>query len=139
MNRTREDESMLGRRSIFDFIKRLLAPGPNQPFKPMRFVKIVGESHYQESLSAIAGGKTRDGHLLHVQARVIPEHDNPAHPMAVRVEVQGQTVGYLTRRQAVQFRKRSRAAVDCGAKIVGGWDRGHGDTGHLGVRLDLTL
>lgn len=108
---------MPGRRSIFDFIKRLLA-GPNQPFKPMRFVKIVGESHYQESLSAI---------------------DNPAHPMAVRVEVQGHTVGYLTRRQAVQFRKRSQTPVDCGAKIVGGWDRGYGDTGHFGVRLDLTL
>lgn len=130
---------MLGRRSILDFIRRLLAPGPNQSVKPMRFVKIVGESHYQEALSAIAGGKTRDGHLLQVRARVIPERDNSAYPMAVRVEVQGQTVGYLTHRQAVQFRKRSQAAVDCGAKIVGGWDRGHGDTGHFGIRLDLTL
>jgi hypothetical protein len=65
--------------------------------------------------------------------------DNPADPMAVRIEVQGHTVGYLSRYQAVQFRKRSQTAVDCGAKIVGGWDRGRGDTGHFGVELDLTL
>jgi hypothetical protein len=107
--------------------------------KPRRFVEIRGESHYQEALSTIAGGKTPDGHLMPVAARVIPEDGNPADPMAVRVEVRGQTVGYLSRYQARQFRKRSSIAVDCSAKIVGGWDRGRGDTGHFGIELDLTL
>jgi hypothetical protein len=123
---------------MLGFIRRLIAP-QREPRKLRRFVEIVGESHYQQTLSRIAGGKTHDGHLLAVMARLIPDNDNPADPLAVRVEIEGMTVGYLSRFQARQFRKRTVAAIDCKAKIVGGWDRGHGDTGHFGVELDLTL
>lgn len=60
--------------------------------KPRRFVEIVGESHYQDALSAIAGGKTHDGHQLPVHARLIPEDGNPFDPNAVRIEIQGKKV-----------------------------------------------
>lgn len=31
------------------------------------------------------------------------------------------------------------ADVKCSAMIVGGWDRGKGDTGYFGVKLDLPV
>lgn len=53
------------------------------------------------------------------------------------------TVGYLSRKNAREYRKRLKKAgyqgitATCFAIIVGGWDRGGGDRGHFGVKLDL--
>jgi hypothetical protein len=63
--------------------------------------------------------------------------------MAVRVDVQGQTVGHLSRELARQYRKQLERAgygstdAYCDARIRGGWDRGEGRRGHYGVFLDL--
>lgn len=53
-------------------------------------------------------------------AYLIPEDDNPHDPKAVRVEVDGHKVGYLSRTNARRFRKRCKGPMDCPATIVGG-------------------
>jgi hypothetical protein len=106
-------------------------------------VDVVGESHYQEALESICGGRTEDSQRLEVEAFLVPESDNPHDSEAVRIEIQDQTVGYLDRETARSFRERmaeiglTPAAAKCSAIIVGGWDRGDGDRGNFGVKLDL--
>ena len=106
-------------------------------------VDVVGESHYQEALESICGGRTEDSQRLEVEAFLVPESDNPDDSEAVRIEIQDQTVGYLDRETARSFRERmaeiglTPAAAKCSVIIVGGWDRGDGDRGHFGVKLDL--
>jgi hypothetical protein len=81
-------------------------------------VGVVGESHYQDALTAIGGGKV------------------------LRVSV-SRKVGHLPRPAAQAFAPVGRRLAEqqqvgiCSATITGGWDRGDGDTGHFGVILDL--
>ncbi len=104
---------------------------------------IVGESKYQAVLSAICGGCTEDGHEKLVEATLIHEDDNPYDNKAIRVDIRGKTVGYLSRENARQYREKLREAgypcmiATCSAMIVGGWDRGDGDKGYFGVKLDI--
>lgn len=106
---------------------------------------VVGESNYQTALDDICGGLSEDGHSLLVDAYLVHEDDNQYDPKAVVVLIDSQTVGYLSREQAREFRKvvaetgRPGVAATCKAKIVGGWDRGDGDQGSYGVKLDLPL
>ena len=106
-------------------------------------VNVVGESHYQEALSAICGGKTEQGYRHMVEAHLVSEDDNPHDSKAVCVWIQNRVVGYLDRETARSFRKQmanigmSGVAAKCDAIIVGGWDRGAEDSGHFGVKLDL--
>ena len=104
--------------------------------------EVKGESHYQDSLSKICGGRTRDGHELDVIAELKPEPSNEFDANAVAVFVQGRQVGYLPKAQAAKLQlsiarlaKSERGGVGCRAQIVGGWDRGPSDQGHFGVRL----
>jgi len=106
---------------------------------------IVGESHYQQALTRIAGPKTEDGvdHLC--LAELVLDDGNKYDDKAVRVEIEGQTVGHMTRENARQWRAElakqgvSSARMFVEARIVGGWDRGGGDRGSYGVKLDLPL
>src|SRR4030095_3996548 len=102
---------------------------------------VVGESHYQETLEAICGPRSDEGEDRRLEAQLVLENDNPHDSMAVRVDIQGQTVGYLSREHARQYRRqRERAGyASCNARIRGGWDRGEGDQGHYGVFLDLSM
>lgn len=106
-------------------------------------VNVVGESHYQEALESICGGRTEDGVRLKVEAFLVPDDDNPHDSKAVRVYIQDQTVGYLDRETARSFREEmtkvgmTGVAAKCNAIIVGGWDRGGGDRGYFGVKIDL--
>lgn len=106
-------------------------------------VEVVGESHYQDALSAICGGKTAKGHNLKTTATLILENDNPHDDNAIRVEISGRKVGYLSRSDAKSLRKImahkkwGNAKVSCPALIKGGWDRGRGDEGDFGVSLDV--
>lgn len=105
--------------------------------------EVVGESHYQAALARICGGITEDGAHHRCQAVLIPEPDNPNDRNAVRVEIDGATVGYLNRQQAKAYQKELRRQRLSGrtltveAVIQGGWDRGGGDRGMFGVRLDM--
>jgi hypothetical protein len=100
---------------------------------------VVGESFYERAFLELVGPRRPEGYNVVVDAALIPENDNHHDPKAVRVEISGKKVGYLSRSMARRFRMRfARRTVYCRAKIIGGWDRGGGDSGHYGVRLDLT-
>ena len=106
-------------------------------------IEVVGESHHQSTLEAICGGRTEEGHWMEVTATLVHEDANPHDSNAVRVEIDGRKVGYLSSANARQYRKKLKEAgypgitAACSAVIVGGWDRGDGDRGHFGVKLDL--
>ena len=93
--------------------------------------EVVGEASYQAALRVVAGsGRVR----VFAAARVVPEVGNPHDDQAVRVEMGGQTVGYLPRPSARAFRKKYRDAVDCDAFLVGG-----GPKKSIGAWLKLSL
>lgn len=106
---------------------------------------IVGESKYQDALEAICGGRDRDGVEKRVEATLVLEDENPHDNKAVRVDVQGRTVGYLSREAARNYRKQiakaghPRLTAVCDAIIVGGWQRSKKDVGSFGVKLDLPV
>lgn len=109
-------------------------------------IDVVGESHYQKELSKICGGKTENGYQYYCTAHLILENDNPHDDQAVRVDISGYSVGYLSRKNARKFRKLLAVATpgvdvyvaQCPALIVGGWSSDDGeDQGHFGVKLDL--
>lgn len=107
--------------------------------------EVVGESRYQDALFDIAGGKTNDGHRLKKTALLIRQDNNPHDSKAVAVTIDGEPVGYLDRESARSFRQKLKgqipddAAIAVPAMLVGGWDRGDGDEGHFGVRLDIPI
>jgi hypothetical protein len=107
-------------------------------------VEVVGESNYLHSFETICGPRSKDGVNMQTRALLILEHNNKHDSNAVRVSVQGHTVGYLPRSLAANFRHVIRAAghsrhsvFDCAAVIRGGWDNGRGKQGHYGVWLDI--
>jgi hypothetical protein len=107
--------------------------------------EIVGESHYQDNLERICGVRTIEGEDKIVQATLVHDDDNQYDNKAIRVDIDGNTVGYLSRGDARAYRemleKRGLQGITtiCSAKIVGGWDRGRRDKGHYGVKLDLSI
>jgi hypothetical protein len=84
---------------------------------------------------------TDDGHRRGlVTARLVHEDENPRDDHAVRVDVNGRTVAYLTRASARIYRRwlaRQGHAGRTTTCIVGGWDRVPRGQGHFGVKLDL--
>jgi hypothetical protein len=66
-------------------------------------VGVVGESHYQDALTAIVGGKRPESVRIPTQATLLPEPDNPYDPNAVAVYIAGQKVGHLPRPAAQAF------------------------------------
>lgn len=107
--------------------------------------EVVGESNYQHHLEQIAGGRSDESARLSKQAILVLEDDNAHDKNAVCVFIDGLRVGYLSRDMAKSYRRRLKqqslpiAHYRCDALIVGGWDRGGGDVGHFGVRLDLPI
>jgi hypothetical protein len=95
-------------------------------------LEIVGESHYQDALARIAGG--RSGEPIQCPAEIYLQPDNPYDPNAVRVEIGGQVVGFLSREMAVEMRKSLRAAgigengqrASVEAVVLGGGDKFYG-------------
>ena len=113
-------------------------------------VEIVGESHYQAQLEAVAGGKGEDSCELERWAHLVREPDNPYDRNAVAVHIGGGVVGYMSREDAEMY----ASLIDelwanysylpvCRALISGGWRRFGDDgttvvdEGHFGVKLSL--
>jgi hypothetical protein len=113
--------------------------------RPGTRVEVVGESHYQDALARAAGGRTEDGPARVAQiAGLIAEPSNPYDSNAVMVQINGAVVGYLTRPDAIAYQPVIREVMaqgypgfGCHASLTGGWDRGGGDRGSIGVALHL--
>ena len=109
-----------------------------------RTVAVVGESHHQDALFTISGGRRHYGGVeLEAVAELIPEPENLYDPHAVKVRIDGLVVGHLGRDDAFGLRPVIDDSLDlngqatCPATIRGGWDRGRGDVGLFGVTLRL--
>lgn len=103
--------------------------------------EIVGESHYQPALNRLAGGKTEESAQIPVEVFLVAEPDNPYDPDAVKVEINGQKVGHISKQHTQSFHNITRSLgisrAKCTGMIVGGWLRPDGDEGSFGVKLDL--
>ena len=105
-------------------------------------VIVVGVSFYQKALEKICDGRREEGIERHVQAKIIPDDDNPDDAHAVRIEIEGEIVGHLSRKAALIWRSKMisdgfSGAVTCPAKIA--WDRNSFKAGSYGVWLDIDL
>jgi hypothetical protein len=107
---------------------------------------VVGESHYQSSIEKICGPRSPEGEEKEVTAQLVLEDNNRHDKEAVRVDIEGQTVGYLSRSDARSFRAELKkklprgteaGTLTCGALIVGGWEKSKNDRGFYGVKLDI--
>lgn len=103
---------------------------------------IVGEDIYQDALELLAGGRTVDGVVIQTAAELVPELSRTYDGGAVKVTIGGQQVGYLSDENAREYRTRMieiglQPHATCHALIYGGWDRGEGDRGPFGVKLDI--
>lgn len=96
--------------------------------------EVVGESHYQEALRKLAGGERRK----HTTAQLICESNNPHDKLAVRVEIDGKTIGHLSSNEARAHRAllkgggQGGAIVELPAVIV------TGESNVCGVYLSVT-
>jgi hypothetical protein len=109
-------------------------------------IDVAGESFYEESFAALCGERTIEGVRIESRAQLTLQDDNPHDKHAVAVSIGGHQVGHLSRDDARAFRRLVRYGplslherFECSALICGGWDRGDGDVGNYGVRLDLLL
>ena len=108
-------------------------------------LEVFGESHYQDPLEEICGPRTDEGVEKDAIATMIWEDDNPKDSLAVRIDIDGKTVGYLSRpfarliRQTLAEAGYAGVPAHCNAIIRGGWDRGRRGKGQYGVRLDFPL
>ncbi len=107
-------------------------------------VDVVGESFNQDNLERIAGPKTPDGPTRSsFEAALVLYRSNPHDPEAIRVEINGLTVGHLSREDARTVRAATGGTGQEGsiegvlAKVTGGWARSRSDTGTYGVVLTL--
>jgi rubrerythrin len=105
-------------------------------------LEVVGESHYQDHLWHLVGGFTTEHVRAPMLALLIPEPSNQHDPNAIKVVIDGGTVGYLSRDDALAYRPgllqlidRWHASIALEGQIVGGGQRADG-TGMLGVFLD---
>lgn len=101
--------------------------------------EIVGESHYQDELDEICGGKIPGGHDHLCVAYLVPEPENPFDQNAIAVFVDNLKVGYIPKDFAAMFTAKNphKATVTADAVIVGGWLEEDDHEGSYGVRLDL--
>lgn len=111
---------------------------------PGRFaVEVVGVSRRQDALANVVARHGRSGRTLTIDASLVPEASNPHDANAVRIELEGALIGYLSRDNARRYRADLAAAgtpgatIVCKARIVGGFETANGEPAHFGVRLDL--
>lgn len=103
---------------------------------------IVGESYYQDAIKLLAGLDEENIGSKKFKAFLIPEDNNPYDNKAVRVDIDGMTVGYFGREDARSFRRRlganklSGQITACNAVVIGG--RGpRGEQWHYDIFLNI--
>ena len=103
-------------------------------------VDVVGESHYQSTIRDACNWKPDADTLFHCMAELVPEPTNSYDRNAIKVTIDGDCVGYLSRQDASTLGPVVRKAVKqqgngmCRAVIAG---RANSDTDNLGVFLHL--
>jgi hypothetical protein len=126
---------------LLDFLSAIFgSSAPADAFAPGRgwTVPVVGEASYQADIRSLYRKHGGRGHDLKVTATVTPEAGNAFDVNAVRVEIDGRRVGYLSREMAVQYRAAlAETSGQCSAKIVGGHLLDDGSTAHFGVKLHM--
>ena len=96
---------------------------------------IVGEQSYQNNLKKIAGPKEEESKFFECYAKVSSEPFNQYDRNAVKVEINGLLVGYLSRGEAAKLAgKVVNKTVP--AVIDGGW-KDEESTGSYGVKLAI--
>ena len=107
-------------------------------------LEVTGESFYQDNLEAICGERNERGENKEVVARIVLEDDNKFDKgNAVRIDIEGKPIGYLSKKVARVYRETMKAhgainaIVTCNALIKGGWKRKNGNIGNYGVWLDI--
>lgn len=74
-------------------------------FKTWPHAEVKGSHHYLPAVKELfVHGVPEDGETVEVRAVLVPEPSNPKDPGAVRVEVDGKTVGYLSKEDARTYR-----------------------------------
>lgn len=114
------------------------------PVRPDAVLEVVGESFYQDNLRRIGGRSTEDGvtSVDHIAA-LVPDPKNKYDENAIAIGINGLKVGHLSRADAIAFQPlvrwaKSRDHFIAGhARLTGGWDRGGGDRGTIGVILHI--
>ncbi len=126
---------------LFDFFSAIFVSStPENALAPGRgwTVPVVGEASYQAAIRSLYRKHGGKGHDLKVTATVTPEAGNAFDANAVQIEIDGRTVGYLSREMAVEYRAALGAtAGQCSAKIVGGHELEDGSAAHFGVKLHM--
>ena len=123
------------------------SPGPRPVIEPPPDVgndtdeyDIVGESHYQSALLKLFGPKRGHGISENCAAVLIAEPDNRYDKNAVRCEISGLRVGYLSREDAKEFseymRRQNVRSIRVAAIVSGGW-RDSKSEGYYGVRVEV--
>jgi hypothetical protein len=122
---------------------RAVAPALTWPALGEYEFEVVGESHYQRALMALAGDHGDDAADVQTTAVVVPYDSNPYDDKAVKVLIDGHEVGHLSRDDARSYRRRLAAKkqgmvpAQCGALIMGGFIGRDGERASYGVRLDM--
>ncbi|WP_290015472.1 hypothetical protein [Acinetobacter pittii] len=98
-------------------------------------VDIVGEQSYQANLRKIAGPKQEKSKYVEVMARVVSEPFNAYDKNAVKIEINGLTVGYLSRDDA-KLLVGKVINKNVPALINGGW-LDNDSEGSYGVKLGI--
>lgn len=98
----------------------------------------IAASGHQKALFNLGGGKKFDGVHVKTSAQLIMDNTDINNINAVRVDIQGHTVGYLSAIHAKQFRKSMKQGGTCPALIIGGWQRDR-EQGDFVVKLDLEI
>lgn len=98
---------------------------------------VVGESHYAEALTALAGPPCAAGYLIPVTVSIVREPQNAYDRNAFRAEVGGRQVGYLPRHIAAQL-AAPLDSVGCPSFTICGILRGGSETApSIGVHIWL--
>jgi hypothetical protein len=112
-------------------------------------LEIIGESSYKEEIKSLfedtdfmtGEGVDKDDFF----AELVLEDSNKIIHNAVKVDIEGKTMGYLLHDDALLYRQRLKEAGypgyigSCYASVRGGFELDNGDIADFGVRLDLDL
>ena len=104
-------------------------------------VEIKGESHYQDALIKLFGSYSQDGVSECCSANLVAEPSNKYDKNAVRCEIGGLLVGYVSKDEAedvaAYLRRQGQSSMVVNANVKGGWNRSRSDQGAYGVTVEL--